>query len=90
MSQPKPDLRVYWSRRERALVYDGNPPTGGMLSHLFEGLHLIDLYSMRHGLAARIHRPDPSDERTIVAELDARGYDITTLRFSIRKKATTP
>lgn len=30
----------------------------------------------------------PHEGRTLVAELEARGYDLTTLRFQIRKKAT--
>lgn len=64
----KPDLSVRWSRRERALIYDGSRPTGGMLASFFE----------------RIEHPD---KKTLAAELDARGYDLTTLRFSIRKKA---
>lgn len=86
MSRPQPDLRVRWSRRSHALIYEGSTPTGGMLAHLLEGLKIIDLYDQRHGIGARIHRPDESDERTIAQELDARGYDLTTLRFSIRRK----
>jgi hypothetical protein len=84
--RPAAELRVYWSKRERALVYDGSKPTGGLLALFLEQVKLIDAYGMRHGLAARIHRPDESDERSLALELDARGYDLTTLRFQIRKK----
>lgn len=82
------DLRVAWSKREQALMYSGSKSTGGLVSLFLEGVKLLDAYGMRHGLAARIHRPDPSDDRTLAQELEARGYDLTTLRVSIRKKAT--
>lgn len=81
------DLRVYWSKRERALVYNGRKTTGMLLAHFLEKIKLIDAYDQRHGLAAKIHRPDESDERTLAQELEARGYDLTTLRFSIRRKS---
>lgn len=84
--RPPPELRIRWSKREKALLYDGSKPTGGLLAHAFEGAKLLDIYGMRDGLAARVHQPDPSDERSLAQELDARGYDLTTLRFSIRKK----
>lgn len=85
--RPPADLRVRWSRRELALMYYGSAPTGGLLSMFLEQVKLIDAYGMRTGLAAKIHRPDASDERSLAQELDARGYDLTTLRFQIRKKA---
>lgn len=84
------DLRVYWSKRERALVYNGSQPTGMLLAMFLESVKLIDAYGMRHGLAAKIHKPDESDERTLAQELDARGYDLTTLRIQIRKKVAPP
>lgn len=86
----KAELRAYWSRRERALVYDGSKPTGGLLALFFEQVALVDAYGMRTGLAARVRRPAPSDERSLAEELEARGYDLTTLRFQIRKKAIGP
>jgi len=82
----KAELSVRWSKRERALLYAVCKATGGMLSHFLEGVTLIDAYGLRDGLAAKLHHKDASDERTLAQELDARGYDLTTLRFSIRKK----
>ncbi len=91
----KPELTVRWSRAERALLYDGNSPTGGFLSGIFERItigemngHLCGLECNRNGLTAKLNagRVNPSDGRTLAQELDARGYDLTTLRFSIRKK----
>lgn len=79
---------VRWSRREGALLYIGCSPTGGMLAQIFERATMLDFYDQRHGLGAKIHTPDPSDERTLAQELDARGYDLSTLRFTIRKKKT--
>lgn len=86
MKQPKAELRAFWSKRERAIVYDGSKQTGGLLALFIEQTALIDAYGMRTGLAARVHRPHESDERSLAQELDARGYDLTTLRFQIRKK----
>jgi len=84
--KPPAELRVHWSRRESALVYTGSKQTGGLLAMFVEGVKLLDAYGMRHGLAAKIHVRDDSDERSLAEELDARGYDLTTLRFQIRKK----
>lgn len=91
----KADMTIRWSKREKALVYDGSKPTGGMLSGILERITLGDMHGYlcspeckRNGHYVRIHRPDESDARTLAQELEARGYDLTTLRFSIRKKAT--
>lgn len=67
-------------------MYYGSGPTGGLLALFFEKVKLLDAYDQRHGLGAKIHHPDPSDERSLAQELEARGYDLTTLRFQIRKK----
>lgn len=86
LRKPPPDLRINWSKRENALLYSGSKQTGGLLALFIEKVKLIDAYDMRHGLAAKLHHPDVSDERTLAQELDVRGYDLATLRFSIRKK----
>lgn len=72
----KPDLSVRWSKRERALLYHGSKPTGGMLATHFETTTAFE----------GVGEPP----RSLVKELEARGYDITTLRFSVRKKAVAP
>lgn len=70
----KPDLVVRWSRRERALVYAYQSNAGKALGSVLAGV---------------IERDELFDsKRTLAAELDARGYDLTTLRISIRKKAS--
>jgi hypothetical protein len=66
LKRTKPDLRIYWSKRESALVYDGSNPTGGLLATMLEGV------------------PYELDHKTLAKELEARGYDLSTLRFSIR------
>jgi len=60
-------LRIYWSKREKALLYNGPKQTGGLLASLFEQ-----------------HRNN--DGRTLAQELESRGYDLTTLRFTIKHK----
>jgi hypothetical protein len=84
VSRTKPDQRVRWSKKERALLYgfEREKPTSMLLAHLFEGLKMGAFYSYTG------RDPKPEDERTFAEELEARGYDLTTLQFSIRKKAT--
>lgn len=82
MSRPRPDQRVRWSRRERALLYsyEREKPTSMLIAHFFEGL--------TQGQASGVmDKSDPRYGRTLAQELEARGYDLTTLRFSIRRKA---
>jgi hypothetical protein len=81
-------LLVRWSKRENALLYDGGKSTGGMLAHLFEYAKLGESYSMKEPDEVRTPYGPHDDwlRRTLVKELEARGYDPTTLRFSIRKK----
>lgn len=61
-------LKVRWSKREKALIYDGVKTSGGMLAHHFEYVPTYHAASL-------------------VKDLEERGYDLTTLRFQIRKKA---
>lgn len=86
VAKPKAELRIYWSKSEKSLMFYGTGSTGGLMHQFFDNVKMIDAYGMRHGLAAKIHHPDESDERSLAQELDARGYDLTTLRFQIRKK----
>ena len=87
-------LRIRWSKREKALLYsyDGRgKPCGGMLSGVFEQTPMAVHYATHMGgdVFRTVVKPDRDDfHRTLVAELDARGYDVKTLRFSIRRKAT--
>jgi hypothetical protein len=91
--KPAAELRVYWSKRENALMFYGSKPTGGWLSGIFDRITMEEMEGTtcgpeckQKGLRGRIHRPDESDKRTFSQELEARGYDLTTLRFQIRKK----
>jgi len=83
----KPDQSVRWSKRERALLYhyEGQKPTSMLIAHVFEGITMGDLYG---GYAGRERQP--GDDRTFAQELEARGYDLTTLKFSIRKRQEDP
>ena len=64
------DLRVFWSKKERDIVYDG--PCGPD-RHL---MHVILTAKRRHTDGF-----DPS----LQEELILRGYDITTLKISVRR-----
>ena len=80
----KADQSVRWSKREKALLYhyEGQKPTSMLIAHVFEGVTMGQLYG---GYQGREHHV--SDARTFTQELEARGYDLTTLKFSIYKKA---
>lgn len=82
----KPDQSVRWSKRERALLYhfECEKPTSMLIAHVFEGIKMGDLYSYTG------REKQPGDDHTFAKELEARGYDLTTLKFSIRKKEKDP
>jgi hypothetical protein len=84
MARSKADQSIRWSKRERALLYhyEREKPTSMLIAHIFEGIKMGEMYGTYTG---RVRQP--GDDRTFAEELDARGYDLTTLRFSIRRKA---
>lgn len=63
--------------------YEREKPTSMLIAHVLEGIKMGDLY----GGFPRDKKPE--DDRTFAQELEARGYDLTTLKFSICKKETT-
>lgn len=66
------EQRVSWSKRERDIVYShGGDGACGSTARL---------------LAYALEDVEVHQGRALRAELEARGYDLTTLRFSIRKK----
>lgn len=76
MSRTKPELRVEWRKRDT----DGHrdPALRYFGQKQTGGLLAYAFESMLlHG------------DKTLVKELEERGYDITTLRFSVRKKVVT-
>ena len=83
MKRTKPDQSVKWSKRERALLYhyEAQKPTSMLIAHVFEGIKMGSLYGDYPGRVKQ-----PNDDLTFAQELEARGYDLTTLKFSIRKK----
>lgn len=77
MTRSKPgEQRAYWSRGERDVVYD-NGGDGACKPTSMLIAHAFEKVTVHEG-------------RSLRAELEARGYDLTTLRFSIRRKAVTP
>ena len=77
------DLRIVWSKREKALVYHGEKYTAPILAHLLEGVLMDALYG------GQLPTTDPRHGRTVAQELEARGFDLTTLRFSIKRRTDT-
>ncbi len=98
MTRSKPDLYIRWSKRERALVYGGTcKPTAGFIAHIVESVLLGEMHGnlcgeecKRNGIKARLRKTAhqvfrEQDVRTLAKELEHRGFDLTTLRFSVRK-----
>lgn len=75
MSRAKPELRVEWRKRDENGHRD---PALYYMGPKQTGGLLADAFEgvLLHG------------DKALVKELEERGYDITTLRFSVRKKAT--
>lgn len=67
-------LWARWSKRERDLLFSWDAmQSGSAHGHLLHGF--FDIVQSSNG-------------KSLVEELEARGFDITTLRFSIRKKVS--
>ena len=65
------DLRVRWMKKDRDIVYDG--PCGP------------DRHLMHNALTAKRLRTDDGFDPSLQDELILRGYDITTLKISVRR-----
>ena len=61
---------------------------GGGADKCDAGMIMHALTEQRTGYNLTLMKPEPRP--SLVDELEARGYDITTLKFSIQRKATTP
>ena len=66
------DLRCYWSKKEEALLYSWSSYGPGKQTSGVLAEHLENAKTLLG--------------TTLVEELDKRGYDITSLRFSIKFK----
>jgi hypothetical protein len=71
MKRSKPELTIRWSRKEGALLYEFN----GSQSKAVGGC-----------AASVFERLDAHQGRSFTQYLEDVGYDLTTLRFQIRKK----
>lgn len=67
------ELKARWSARERDVVMEW----GAAGADKSDGSWLNSWLSYHKGF-----------DGTMLKELEARGYDLTTLRFSIRRKST--
>jgi hypothetical protein len=83
------ELRIYWGREPHNKIPD--------LMFAYQGNSFMKRdTNMLHYFMATKH-PDPMTkplyskmDPSMIEELDARGYDLTTLKFSIMKKAAEP
>jgi hypothetical protein len=78
MADRKRQLRAYWSKRENDLVF--YHPTQKADGHLLYGVLACE--RQRHDW----HTGKPVYDPSFVEELEKRGFDIKTLRFSVELK----
>jgi len=79
---PKTTLRVRWSKRERDVMYHSpNGPDGHWIHAWLTAARLPP------GFDLGWPPPWPHNDRSFMRELDQRGYDVTTLRISVKRKA---
>lgn len=78
---PETTLRIRWSKRENDVVYQypGRKADGHLLHH-----YIASPRPRVGGAVDGVHF-DPS----LLEELEKRGYDLTTLSFSIKKKKSS-
>lgn len=77
-------LKVFWSKREKDLVfhYPDHAWNGRLVHSVFcVGRPRVDYNNDGKTVVF---------DKSFVAELEARGFDITTLRFSVCKKEQKP
>lgn len=80
MTDPEKTLSARWSKREKDIVFRyPDRPDGHLLNDALCNARMRRDYDSATGFRL---------EGSLVDELKARGYDLTTLRFSIQKKAT--
>lgn len=83
-------LSARWSknrRRHGTSTLNGEP--GDILYEWGEGVASGDWHLLHGAFGVRHSTPTPEGPRfdpSLLEELQARGYDLTTLRFSIRKR----
>jgi hypothetical protein len=82
------ELKAYWGKLTRwddpDFIFDRGEGVGKPDGHLLYGFLCCERLYKRWD--------DSSDapKRTFIEELEARGYDMTTLRFSVMKKPKDP
>lgn len=75
----KTTLRARWSKKEGDVIYEYPSKPDGHLLHNYIGCERMTVDTSYMG-------PGYSWMPSLLNELEKRGYDITTLKFSIKKK----
>ena len=90
-------LRIVWSKREKDFViHYPSSPDGSLISQLIRPwksickISMVDSYIDKTTEELKYYRGSLGEytllEKDWLKELDRRGYDLTTLKFSIQKK----
>lgn len=87
-------LSAFWSKREKdIMICYPSKASGALLHHVLSGNAmrvlpkssgegLTELWEIKDNPLMAVFR-----DKSFLEELEERGYDLTTLRFSIKKKA---
>lgn len=73
---------AYWSKRENDLMFDW----GDGVAKQSAGMLQSKTCHREHNFN-RLTKDEPVEWPSLLEELEARGFDLTTLKFSIQKKA---
>lgn len=75
VKKPKGDLTVYWSPRQNDVMFENQ-----------EGIPASSRRLLYHAFSVvKVH-----GDKSLLDELEQRGFDLHTLRFSIDKKPDSP
>lgn len=72
MSRIKGDLTVYWSREQGDVIFDST-----------DGPHAVDGRRLLYHAFSVMELPGG---KSLLDELESRGFDLTTIRFAIDRK----
>lgn len=86
MAAAKDKLRVSWSKREKDIQY--HYPLGSQTRS--DGHYLHAVFGVERPVRCMLRGGCGEVDPSFVAELRDRGYDVSTLRFSIEKDPNHP
>jgi len=90
---PNLELKACWSKREDdIIVYYPDSPDGHLMHDMLNSRRLRSGFTKNHSKNKRITIQDWNanlciyEDKSFLEELESRGYDLKTLKISVRKR----